>query len=283
MLSSRKEIEQFASETYAVAFEDIRSDYAREREKVMRDAQLTGNCEPNLHALTACEAEIAYKMMLAWADAYVDAFTTYQLPCDQNMEADLRRTALHIVGSGVSAVQGEFELAFQRTGRNRNFPLDYVNRQIWARTNSALKKGLLKVKKQRIQFTAQPAFPTTNTWIAPNPSPLATEVQRAMAPARSPRKQGRPTKVSARRNQRYSAIDVALRQIGESRPRTQEEVFQSLQGRRVVLPLAEPFLTAHGWMAGFRRDQASARAWLSKRWAELDLLPLPRGPKNRPK
>ena len=44
---------------------------------------------------------------------------------------------------------------------------------------------------------------------------------------------------------------------------------------------AEPFETARGWMAGFRRDEAAARAWLSKRWrVTLDLPPLPRGPKN---
>jgi len=114
VLPSRNEIEQFASETYAVAVQDIRREYARERGKVMRDAQLTGNSEPYLPALTACEAEVAAKMMLAWADAYVDAFTTYQVPCDQDAEANLRTTALQIAGDGVSAVQGEFERAMQR-------------------------------------------------------------------------------------------------------------------------------------------------------------------------
>jgi hypothetical protein len=75
-------------------------------------------------------------------------------------------------------------------------------------------------------------------------------------------------------------IDVALQEIAESRPSRQDEVFQSLDGRHVVIPPAEPFLTARGWTAGFRQDKAAARAWLSKRWAELELSPLPRGPKN---
>ena len=83
-----------------------------------------------------------------------------------------------------------------------------------------------------------------------------------------------------RRNQKYKLIDEALRKIAESLPRTQEEVFQSLEGRHVVIPPAEPFMTARGWTTGFRRDAAAARAWLSKRWAELNLPPLPRGPKN---
>jgi hypothetical protein len=84
----------------------------------------------------------------------------------------------------------------------------------------------------------------------------------------------------AKQNQRYQTIDGALREIAEGRPQTQDEVFQMLQGRRVVAPPAEPFLSARGWVAGFERNEASARAWLSKRWTLLGLPTLPRGPKK---
>jgi hypothetical protein len=93
-------------------------------------------------------------------------------------------------------------------------------------------------------------------------------------------KESRKATTPVRRNQKYKVIDEALRKIAESLPRTQEEVFQSLEWRHVVIPPAEPFMTARGWIAGFRRDAAAARAWLSKRWGELSLSPLPRGPKN---
>ena len=83
-------------------------------------------------------------------------------------------------------------------------------------------------------------------------------VQEAQEPT-SRRKPKKPV----RRNQKYRVIDKALQKIAESRPRTQEEVFQSLDGRHVVIPPAEPFLAAHGWIAGFRRNPAAARAWLS--------------------
>ena len=66
-------------------------------------------------------------------------------------------------------------------------------------------------------------------------------------------------------------IDKALQEIAESRPSSQEEILQSLDRRRVVTPPAEPFVTARGWMPGFKRDAPAARAWLSKRWAELAL------------
>jgi hypothetical protein len=89
----------------------------------------------------------------------------------------------------------------------------------------------------------------------------------------------RRLKKPVRRNEKYNRIDDALKEVGDSRPRTQEEIFNSLDERHIVIPLAEPFVTAGGWMAGFRRDSAAARAWLSKRWTELKLPPLPRGPK----
>lgn len=82
------------------------------------------------------------------------------------------------------------------------------------------------------------------------------------------------------RNQRYKAIDEALQQIAQIQPRTQKQVFQSLDERSVVLPPAEPFVGARGWMAGFRRNERVSRSWLSKRWRRLDLPRLPPGPKS---
>jgi hypothetical protein len=93
-------------------------------------------------------------------------------------------------------------------------------------------------------------------------------------------KESRKAKKPVRRNQRYKVIDRALQEIAATRPSTQVEVFQLLDGRHIVFPPAEPFMAARGWLAGFHRDPAAARAWLSKRWAELNLPPLPRGPKN---
>jgi hypothetical protein len=81
-----------------------------------------------------------------------------------------------------------------------------------------------------------------------------------------------------RRNARYEAIDKQLRKIAEMRPMSHEEVFRSLD-RRARTPYAEPFATARGWLPGFQRDPAAARAWLSKAWSRLHLPPFRRGPK----
>jgi hypothetical protein len=83
---------------------------------------------------------------------------------------------------------------------------------------------------------------------------------------------------SRRQHARYEAIDKELRKIAEMRPMSHKEVFGSLDGRAPI-PYAKPFATAGGWLAGFQRDQAAARAWLSKAWSRLHLPPFPRGPK----
>jgi hypothetical protein len=83
-----------------------------------------------------------------------------------------------------------------------------------------------------------------------------------------------------RRNKAYESIDEALNAIAESQPRTQGEVFRELESRVRAIPRAKPFVLARGWIKGFQKDPVRARSWLSKRWKELNLPPLPRGPKN---
>ena len=95
-----------------------------------------------------------------------------------------------------------------------------------------------------------------------------------------PERQFAASRKTLRSSTQYAAIDNVLIAIAESRPQTQEEVFQMLQSRKEKIPRAEPFMSARGWLAGFQKDSASARSWLSKRWRLLDLPPFPRGPKR---
>jgi hypothetical protein len=81
-----------------------------------------------------------------------------------------------------------------------------------------------------------------------------------------------------RRSARYVAIDQALCDIAKAKPRSHEEVFRMLDTRKKV-PNAEPFQSAGGWFAGFRRDPAKAHTWLSKTWSHLNLPAFARGPK----
>jgi hypothetical protein len=86
-------------------------------------------------------------------------------------------------------------------------------------------------------------------------------------------------RIPAERPSRYEAIDSALKQSAEARPRSHEEVFRHLDERNKHLPNAEPFRSARGWLAGFQKNPARARVWLSKRWSLLKLPGFTSGPK----
>jgi len=75
-------------------------------------------------------------------------------------------------------------------------------------------------------------------------------------------KESRHATSPVRRNQKYKVIDEALRKMAESLPRTQEEVFQSLEGRHLVIPPGRAFYDRARMDRGFRRDAAAARAAL---------------------
>jgi hypothetical protein len=108
-------------------------------------------------------------------------------------------------------------------------------------------------------------------------APVASSVQPLAQELPGRREQSAPRR-NARRSPRYEKIDAALRGIAESQPKNHEEVFRALHGR-VNTPNAEPFKSAGGWHAGFKKDANTAQAWLSKRWAGLNLPPFARGPK----
>jgi hypothetical protein len=83
------------------------------------------------------------------------------------------------------------------------------------------------------------------------------------------------------RTPKYTKIDSGLRDIAESRPKSQRWIFQQLDLRGIPIPTAHPFVGARGWERGFGLDPHAARAWLSKRWASLRLASLPPGPKRK--
>jgi hypothetical protein len=87
-------------------------------------------------------------------------------------------------------------------------------------------------------------------------------------------------KKPARRNVKYKAIDVALRDISKARPRNHEEVFRFLDEHRIAIPNRRPFKAAGGWLKGFQQNPHLASVWLSQRWSRLDFPAFARGPKR---
>jgi hypothetical protein len=147
---ARPEIEKFANEAFAVARDRILREHANRRNEALSQARLTGNSGSYMPALLRWGAERVREIILARADADVDAFTLHGVPSDTWAEADLRTAAQQIAAGAVSAIQGEIDLQNRRTRRHGDYSGGCLNRQIEAAMKSALREGVLRLRRQRI-------------------------------------------------------------------------------------------------------------------------------------
>jgi hypothetical protein len=107
-----------------------------------------------------------------------------------------------------------------------------------------------------------------------------TEVPAALKIPKTGKRRGRQPNPASRRNAKYEAIDSALHEISEARPKNHEEVFRFLDDRKVATANRKPFKPTGGWLRGFKQDRHLASAWLSQAWRRLGLPPFARGPKK---
>jgi hypothetical protein len=107
-----------------------------------------------------------------------------------------------------------------------------------------------------------------------------TEVPAALKIPKTGKRRGRQPNPASKRNAKYEAIDSALHEISEARPKNHEEVFRFLDERNVPLPRRKLFKAAGGWLRGFQQNPPGASAWLSQAWGRLGLPPFARGPKK---
>jgi hypothetical protein len=151
-LPTRHEIQRFANEAFTVARDRILRNYAAKERQVLGAAERTGNSAAYLPALINLKAENVRDTILAQADALAGAFALYELPCDAYAEQLLKASAHQIAGGSISAVRGQLQLRSRRlriSEKGRGMPW---HREIQKSMHSALKEGLLRLSRQRIQF-----------------------------------------------------------------------------------------------------------------------------------
>lgn len=89
----RHEIEKFANDAFAVARDRILKEHAAKKKKVLAEVRLRHSRGGYLPARTAWGAECVREMILALADAYVEAFTFHRAPSDARAERTLQTEA----------------------------------------------------------------------------------------------------------------------------------------------------------------------------------------------
>jgi hypothetical protein len=236
-------------------------------------------CRPNVptyvFATGACGLGMTKDNYAKRAAARAAGFDIYPMERQRIMSERANREMVEL-----GKLQNELIAELERK-RDEDFPLDILPR--WERLAVEETKFALALHRFWKLLPFSSADDLTSVFAAINSGSIRKDSSKGSPPLNSqpeePSTQGRTKNLPNRGNQIYEQIDRAIRKIADSRPQTQEEVFQSLDDRDVPIPLAKPFLSAHGWIAGFRKNPADARSWLSKRWKKLGLPRFPRGPK----
>jgi hypothetical protein len=148
---SRSEIEQYANGRFDVARGDILAEYEKKRKRALHQVRLKSNSGGYLPALTEWGAERLRALLLVRADAYVEAFTLYGRPSDLRAERDLTSAAHQDAASTISAIRGELRLRSLRLRAVEEGQGILWHLEIERAMKSALKEGVLKLKRQRIK------------------------------------------------------------------------------------------------------------------------------------
>ena len=149
---ARNEIERFANDAFAIARDGLLKEQAEKERLVLSQVRATRNSGAYLPALVKLRADQVRDTILALADAHVEAFTLCRTPSDAQAEKLLKTSAQQIAGGSISAVRGQLRLRSVRLripeeGQGLPWHLE-IERSM----DSALKEGLLRLRRQRIQY-----------------------------------------------------------------------------------------------------------------------------------
>lgn len=96
-------------------------------------------------------------MVLAKADAYVEAFAIHSVPSDRQAVKALETDTQQIAAGTISAIQEELALLAKRTRRPQSIHAGYLNQEINHATRLELNEGKLRLHRQRIKAKTTPA------------------------------------------------------------------------------------------------------------------------------
>ena len=149
---SHTEIYLLAQDAFHSASEEVPSKRAEEEQQTLADASRTGNSGTYPNALVVLSVQRVQEMILAGIEGYLDIFANCEVPAVNETERFFETSAKQIAGGAGSWVKGQLDLYKRRTNKEVSDPSEYLNRTINRAMASALKKGTLKLRQQRIKF-----------------------------------------------------------------------------------------------------------------------------------
>ena len=139
----RAEVERLATLTFKARQERIIREFGEDRNRVINRVALTHNAAGYLPALIAWAVDRLKQQVSAQADAYIEAFNAFNMPCDTAAEQTLRSTAIQFTAGSIANVRGDRSVQRHRLGQGSPWHLE-IEREL----GTLVKEAIARMRHQ---------------------------------------------------------------------------------------------------------------------------------------
>ena len=147
----RAEAERLAELTWKAKRERIVRDFGEERNRVINRVTHNGNAGGYLPALIEWAVERLKVNIWAQADAYIEAFDAFHLPCDEAAEKKLWQTASEFAAGSIMNVRNDRSVKRHRLGLGSPWHLE-IEREM----HTSAKEAIARLRHQRAAAQNRP-------------------------------------------------------------------------------------------------------------------------------
>jgi hypothetical protein len=149
--ATKAEAERLAVLTCKAKQERIVREFGEERNRVINRVTLNGNAGGYLPALIAWAVERLKSNISAQADAYIEAFNAFNLPCDENAEKKLWQAASSFAAASIMNVRNDRSVKQHRLGLESPWHLE-IEREM----HTSAKEAIAGLRHQRATVQNRP-------------------------------------------------------------------------------------------------------------------------------
>jgi hypothetical protein len=153
----RAEVERLAALTFKARQERIVREFGEERNRVINRVTLTHNAAGYLPALIAWAVDRLRQQISAQADAYIEAFNAFNVPCDTAAERTLESTAIQFAAGSIGNVRGDRSVKRHRLGQGSPWHLE-IEREM----RTSLREAIARMRHQSAIIRNRPKEPPMN-------------------------------------------------------------------------------------------------------------------------
>jgi hypothetical protein len=145
------EAERLGELTWKAKRERIVREFGEERNRVINRVTLNGNAGGYLPALIAWAVERLKANISAQADAYIEAFNAFHLPCDDAAEKKLWQAASESAAGSIMNVRNDRSVKRHRLGLGSPWHLE-IEREM----HTSVKEAIVRLRHQRATVENRP-------------------------------------------------------------------------------------------------------------------------------